>query len=963
MGVRPFVAERDDAFDVVIVGSGPAGLGIALELDRTPLRIAVIESGGPERDDRIDGLSAFESVGLRRAPPDAIRARGVGGTSALWSGRCGVFDAIDYQARPWVPHSGWPIDGDDVAPYLDRAGRRLGLGPALYAERHVTGFLRPDTAGPWNRDHFLPVIWQFSQHGRTAPARTFAADGIAGAEQIGALQHAGAPRPIHFGDAYLPTLAASETVHLLTGATALSVETDATGARVGAVRVGTIDGRRGRIAARFVVLACGGIDNARLLLCSRSASPDGLGNRHGLVGRYLSDHPFGPIATYTGRGSEALRRRLGHRWLERNGTRHVYALGLRLAPALQRREELLNGAIHIVERGERTAPVARMGSAVRRLRQGALGHDLAADLVGALGRPIDLAKGGYDRYVARRPALEIPDRVDFGCVVEQVPDSDSRVTLSERTDALGMPLARIDWRASDREFETARRMAELLKAEIGRLGFAPPDFAPWLDRGPDAFRALIHDMAHPMGTTRMAADPSRGVVDADCQVHGVAGLYVAGGSVFPTSGYMNPTLMIVALAIRLADHLERRIRDEAAPAIRTGTPVMRPAAAAAPHRCRVGLVGAGDRVRRIYAPILKALGDRFEVVGVTARSGEGRQRFSSEFRIDAFPDAASLAAEREPDFLLVAVAATQIESALPGLLEIGPPLLVETPLAWTPRAGRKILAGIRRFGRVVGVAEQTPFLPGEQLKRRLIELGTIGSVRTAQNAFAFYDYHGIAALRAILAGARRPVRVSATAQARPGLRGGAGQDLYATVTYDDGAVLLHHYGDASAESPLRCDRGLRAYGDAGTLADDAMHLSQASGACTRHPFVREQVAGRLQAITVETPAGPVAWRNPFGDHDFSDEQIAVATLLTDMASAVRSGGAPAYPAQAAIEDMDLLAAMRLSALRVGRPVALPLSATEHLIRARLLPKLAARSVGAAGALSSRLGRPRAVRVP
>lgn len=963
MGIQPFVEGRHDDADIVIIGAGPAGLSIALEFEGSPVRVCVIESGDREADPDVERLSDIESVGLRRAPQDVTRRRGIGGTSAIWSGRCGVFDAMDYQARPWIAHSGWPIDDQDVAPYLDRAGRCLGLGPSLYAERDVASFRRPRDGKGWRTDLVLPVIWQFSQHGSAtaAPVRSFASEGVAGAEHIGALQHAGAPKPRHFGEAFARSIAASENIQLLTQATALSIETNEAGSQARSVRVGTIQGGRGSVTGRFVVLACGGIDNARLLLCSRTVNPAGLGNGRDLVGRFLSDHPFGTIATYRGRGSEALRRRLGHRWLERQGARHVYALGLRLAPELQRREGLLNCAVHIVERGDRRSPVARMGSAARLLRQGTIGPELASEVIGALGDPVRLMTGTYDRYVTRQPSLETPDQVDFGCVVEQLPDPDSRVTLSDQTDSLGMPRAKIDWRAADREFETARRMAELLKGEIDRLGFEPPEFSSWLHRDPDVFRSLIHDMAHPMGSTRMSADPSGGVVDADCKVHGVDGLFVAGGSVFTTSGYMNPTLMIVALSLRLADHLKGLVASPSPATVpgEAGAGPDRPAAEVASRprqRCRVGLVGAGDRMGRIYAPILEALHDRVEVVGIASRPGDRLRQRASELRVDAFSEAATLVAEKAPDFLLVAIASTRIEAALPGLLAIGTPLLVETPLAWNPRAGRRVLAQIRRNQRMVGVAEQTPFLPDEQLKRRLIELGLIGPVTTAQNAFAVYDYHGIAALRAYMGGARRPVRVNATRHSPPACHGDAGQDIYATVTYDDGSVLLHHYGDASAGSPLRLDRGLRAYGAAGTIGDAAITLLQADGSCVTRPFARHVIDGRLQAISVDTPIGPVTWHNPFRDYEFSDEQIAVATLLTDMASAVQCRSAPAYSAERAIEDMEVLAAIRLSSLRSGRPVDLPLSTRDYLLHAGILPRITALAGKASGIVSRGLGR-------
>ncbi len=141
--------------------------------------------------------------------------------------------------------------------------------------------------------------------------------------------------------------------------------------------------------------------------------------------------------------------------------------------------------------------------------------------------------------------------------VEQRPDPDSRIMLAERTDRHGMPLSRIDWRVHEHEQHTVRRTAELVRHALARLPLPPPVLERWIrERMP--FAADFRDNGHHIGTTRMSADPASGVVDAQCQVHGVRGLFVAGSSVFPTGGHANPTQMIVALAVRLADTLKRR---------------------------------------------------------------------------------------------------------------------------------------------------------------------------------------------------------------------------------------------------------------------------------------------------------------------------------------------------------------------------------------------------------------------
>ena len=139
---------------------------------------------------------------------------------------------------------------------------------------------------------------------------------------------------------------------------------------------------------------------------------------------------------------------------------------------------------------------------------------------------------------------------------EQAPDRDNRITLSERRDSLGTRMAHLHWEWRPIDIDSVARMQELLKAELARSGVGRLDLSR-VDGRPELFNAGLH---HHMGTTRMHADPRRGVVDEECRVHGVGNLFVAASSVFPTGGYINPTLTVLALAIRIAD----RVRQQAA---------------------------------------------------------------------------------------------------------------------------------------------------------------------------------------------------------------------------------------------------------------------------------------------------------------------------------------------------------------------------------------------------------------
>ena len=141
--------------------------------------------------------------------------------------------------------------------------------------------------------------------------------------------------------------------------------------------------------------------------------------------------------------------------------------------------------------------------------------------------------------------------------MEQAPNRESRVVLGQDRDRLGCPRVELRWRLSEIDKRTAHRAHEILREELARAGLGR--FRSALGEPGDAWPSGLRGARHHMGTTRMHPDPRRGVVDADARVHGIANLYVAGSSVFPTSGAANPTLTIIALALRLAAHVTRRL--------------------------------------------------------------------------------------------------------------------------------------------------------------------------------------------------------------------------------------------------------------------------------------------------------------------------------------------------------------------------------------------------------------------
>jgi choline dehydrogenase-like flavoprotein len=512
--------------DVCIIGTGPAGMTIARELSDTPLRVTVLESGGADRDERVDALDLIESVGWPRVENQwLVRNRMVGGSSNTWTGRCAPFDAIDMQSRDWVPDSGWPFEIEDMTPYVDRSAKYLGLGlgNGITDDRiwEIAGHPQPDV-GP-DPDKLLPMFWQFSRDPMNQYDRA----------RFGRLA---------------PGLGAN--VNLVTNATVLRINVTESANAVESVEFAAVDGRRWSLPAHTVVLCAGGIENARLLLASNNVAAHGVGNGKDLVGRYLMDHPRITVARFPLKKAKAVLSQFAS-FKSRNDSSALFQPGMRLSPAIQRSEHLLNCAAWI---DERLAPDDPWDSLIRFLRRE---PGARPDLRAMLANSGLVIYGLKEHFVSHRALPRKLSAVTVEAMCEQLPNPDSRVTLADRRDRLGMPISRIDWRTSDEEARAMRRVAELMVEQFSRMGIESPKLEDWVRDGA-MFPETLRDVAHPAGTTRMADDPSHGVVDAQCRVHNVDGLFIGGSSVFPTAGQSNPTQMIVALALRLADTLKER---------------------------------------------------------------------------------------------------------------------------------------------------------------------------------------------------------------------------------------------------------------------------------------------------------------------------------------------------------------------------------------------------------------------
>lgn len=490
--------------DLCIVGAGPAGLALAREFIGTDHRVYILETGNERVDDRARILADGDVVGHTYFNLAESRGFAVGGSSHLWDEwmRARRLDPIDFRTRPWVPGSGWPIGPAELAPFYDRAEPALGLGPA--------DFPVPESL---ETENLRAPLFRYSN--------TFDFDAIR--------------REIE----------ASANVCLIVNSTVIDLIPNPSNAHLERAVATSGLPHKYSISSRVFVLAGGGIEIPRLLLAARDGR--GIANSSGLVGRYFMEHP-------TMRSGVVVPGDLNdfpadHFEFRSSGSSHVIGA---LAPSDEAMQQfsMLNCMVLVAEvdnvmSSEGLRSVAVIKAALQRSNESgesALGH-----LLNAVTRPRDLW-----RYAARGRLHRPERRLRLSITVEQAPNPSSRVLLGDRRDEFGVPVAVLDWRLGDLERHTVRRVQESVDDLFHRRGWGHIETKLGEERPPRSFRGEWHHL----GTTRMSSSPNRGVVNEAGRAYDLPNLYIAGGSTFPTVGYANPTLTIVALSLRLAEELQ-----------------------------------------------------------------------------------------------------------------------------------------------------------------------------------------------------------------------------------------------------------------------------------------------------------------------------------------------------------------------------------------------------------------------
>lgn len=539
--------------DLCILGGGSAAIAVALEYMKSGRTVVVLPGGGPNQTaSAIDLYRGRVDRPRTHEPLEENRLRMWGGTTTVWGGRCIPFDSIDFEERAWVPDSGWPIGLDELKDYIARANELSEAGKADFDARSVFPEKQKELLRGFDNKNFA-----------TWPMERWSI-------------------PTDYSKRYRADLEAASNVRVLMHSHGIHLQMDPGGTRLAHVVAACKPGRSFKIHARQTVLACGALENARLLLAAKDVLPEGIGNRHDLVGRYYQSHRFG-VCGYVKlhdpnkdfmyefeKDADGVycRRRF---WLtpeaqEEHKTVNVIGFFFR---SVSDESEHRNAMVSLVMLVKTLLGGAKMGpkrlyKIIRDQRRELLSHFwiVLKDGPSIFGQ---VATVVYTRFIQKRrlPIVLPPKKLNHFPLfyqTEHAPLRESRVLLDHSScDDFGMPRLEASIRFSEVDYHTIRTFVHLFKQRLEESGLgtfhlseAEMEFLAHPER------KKFNSNAHNIGTTRMANSPETGVVDTDCKVHGIENLYVAGASVFPTSGHANPTLMLIALALRLGEHLRSK---------------------------------------------------------------------------------------------------------------------------------------------------------------------------------------------------------------------------------------------------------------------------------------------------------------------------------------------------------------------------------------------------------------------
>jgi choline dehydrogenase-like flavoprotein len=467
-----------EGIEFCIIGAGPAGITCARSLAAKGRKVLLLEAGGWDWSEQSQDSFVGETIGDKYFDLDVCRLRYFGGASNHWAGWCRPLDAHEFAGKGVANIGRWPIRRSDLDPHLPAAMEIVEIG-------------LPDADEPLKGGMLRKIDVSFSP-------------------------------PVRFAEKYRDEILASDRIFLCLDCNLTRMEV--AGGAVASVAVENYAGAHASVTAKTFVLACGGIENSRLLLWCNAASGGALLKGQGdTVGRYWFEHHHATI------GDAIVETGFVARRTDPDAPRGESMTLLALTPRMVAENDILSCSLRL--------------------------HPTSGGAAKALLEDVACAAPSWANWAAGQLWTGQLCAHRLQATAEQEPRPDNRVALGGAVDRFGIPRVALHWSRSELDLRTLREAAKALGFYLAVQDIGRARLAPWvLGEAPYPDDVAIA-ACHHMGGTRMSDDPATGVVDRNCRLFGMGNLYVAGSSVFPGGGHGTPTLTIVQLALRLAEHL------------------------------------------------------------------------------------------------------------------------------------------------------------------------------------------------------------------------------------------------------------------------------------------------------------------------------------------------------------------------------------------------------------------------
>lgn len=516
--------------DICVIGAGTAGLALVRELLNSGFRVVVLESGGTTVEEKTQQLYDCTVAGLPHRGYLQGRFRTLGGTSTRWGGQLLPLTALDIDRRHWIDAVAWPITYAELHDYYRRVEDLFGVDRDPYESGVLTRWPTQETE--FDATQFTARYAKWPPFARRNLARLVGKD-CADAQSVEVVLHA--------------------------NVTDIALSDD--GSRVVSVKARTLDGAAIEVSARHFVVATGTLETIRLLLASSSRVPSGIGNHSGHLGKNFQDHLSIRAAELVPHSIRSFEHRFAPFFID--GT--MRTVRLELSSSLQQDRKLLSCFGQVLFETPDDSGFAELREGLRRFQARRNPWPSVKGWTNILRDIPNMCRLGAVRFLKHRVAYPDNARFHLQVDVEQCPNSESSVSLGHDRDALGMPILRLDWRIKSLEKRTMQEYVRLFRQEWERLDLGQARWNHKVFEDGDRWLEDVVDVYHQTGGTTMSEHPSGGVVDTQLRVHGVANLFLASCSVFPTAGSANPTFTLLALTVRLADHLRTLLAGDARP--------------------------------------------------------------------------------------------------------------------------------------------------------------------------------------------------------------------------------------------------------------------------------------------------------------------------------------------------------------------------------------------------------------